>query len=148
MIRLFGCASLALFGALILAVLYSVPAVPLQAQTPAAELSALSLSSGTLRPPFAAATTEYRAAVKHNVSQFTVTATAATGVTVDYLDSADLTLADADTNARNGQQVDLAVGETACSRLRSLAALRHRDLHCNGGAGLCAALRLDADQGH
>ena len=111
MIRLFGCASLALFGALILAVLFSLPVVPLQAQTPAAELSALSLSSGTLRPLFAATTTEYRAAVQYHVSQFTVTATAATGVTVDYLDSADLTLADADTNTA-GHQVDLAVGET------------------------------------
>ena len=74
-------------------------------------LSALSLSSGTLRPTFAPTTTEYRAAVQYHVSQVTVTATAASGVTVDYLDSADLTLADADTNA-TGHQVDLAVGET------------------------------------
>ena len=72
----------------------------------------LSLSSGTLRPTFAATTTEYRAAVKHNVSQITVTATAASGITVEYLDATDLTLDDADTNTA-GFQVDLVVGETA-----------------------------------
>ena len=70
------------------------------------------MSSGTLRPTFAADTTKYRAAVQYNVRQITVTATAATGVTVEYLDATDITLADADTNT-NGHQVDLAVGETA-----------------------------------
>ena len=72
------------------------------------------MSSGTLRPTFAATTTEYRAAVQYNVSRVTVTvtATAATGVTVEYLDATDITLADADTGT-NGHQVDLAVGETA-----------------------------------
>ena len=70
------------------------------------------MSSGTLRPTFAATTYEYRAAVQYNVRQITVTATAATGVTVEYLDATDITLADADTGT-NGHQVDLAVGETA-----------------------------------
>ena len=82
-----------------------------EAQTPPAELSALSLSSGTLRPTFAAATTEYRAAVHHNVTQITVTAAAASGVTVEYLVAADIALDDADTGT-SGFQVDLGVGET------------------------------------
>ena len=54
-------------------------------------LSALVLENNngaaiTLRPTFAATTTEYRAAVKHNVSRITVTATAAAGATLEYLD--------------------------------------------------------------
>ena len=65
------------FTALAALAALTLTAVLLQAQTPPAELSALSLSSGTLRPTFAAATTEYRAAVHYNVSQVTVTATAA-----------------------------------------------------------------------
>ena len=65
------------------------------AQTPSAELTGLSLSSGTLRPTSAA-----------------VSATAASGVTVEYLDASDLTLADADGNT-TGFQVDPAVGENA-----------------------------------
>ena len=96
---------------LTVAALVALPPVAL-AQTPSAELSALSLSSGTLRPTFAAATTEYRAAVKYNVSQITVTATAASGGTVEYLDATDIALDDADTNM-TGFQVDLVVGETA-----------------------------------
>ena len=53
-----------------------------------AALSALALEDNngaaiTLRPTFAATTTEYRAAFKHNVNRVTVTATAAAGVTVD-----------------------------------------------------------------
>ena len=65
------------FTALAALAALTLTAVLLQAQTPPDELSALSLSSGTLRPTFAAATTEYRAAVHYNVSQVTVTATAA-----------------------------------------------------------------------
>ena len=75
------------------------------AQTPSAELTGLSLSSGTLRPTSAA-----------------VSATAASGVTVEYLDASDLTLADADGNT-TGFQVDPAVGET---RSRSRVALTPR----------------------
>ena len=100
------------FTALAALVALTLTAVPLQAQTlPAAELSVLSLSSGTLRPTFAAATTEYRATVTYTVSQITVTATAASGITVEYLDASDLTLADAEATT-TGFQVDLAVGET------------------------------------
>ena len=65
----------------------------------------------TLRPTFAATTTEYRAAVKHNVSRITVTATAAAGATLEYLDATDSLLADADADT-TGRQVDLLVGET------------------------------------
>ncbi len=104
--------ALVLTAALLLAAIAALPALPLQAQTPAAELSGLSLSSGTLRPTFAAATTEYRAAVNYSVNRITVTATAAIGVTVEYLDATDIALDDADINA-TGFQVDLAVGETA-----------------------------------
>ena len=69
----------AVVGLLTMAAMVALPLVVL-AQTPSAELNALSLSSGTLRPTFAAATTEYQAAVKYSVSQATVTATAAAGV--------------------------------------------------------------------
>ena len=95
-----------------LLIVVATVALPLVVLAQDATLSALSMSSGTLRPTFAATTYEYRAAVQYNVSQTTVTATAATGVTVEYLDATDITLADADTNT-NGHQVDLAVGETA-----------------------------------
>ena len=95
-------ALIALFGALTHAALYP-PFVG--AQT----LSTLSLTSGTLRPTFAANTTEYRAAVKHNDSQITVTA--ASGGTVEYLDATDRILDDADT-VTTGFQVNLPVTET------------------------------------
>ena len=73
----------AVAGLLVVAALVALPLVALAQTPPSAELSALSLSSGTLRPTFAPTTTEYRAAVKHNVDQITVTATAAGGVTVE-----------------------------------------------------------------
>ena len=92
-----------------MAALVTLPTVAL-AQTHA-ELSGLSLSSGTLRPTFAATTTEYRAAVKHGVNHITVTPTAATGGTVEYLDVTDRTLDDANAGT-TGFQVDLLVGET------------------------------------
>ena len=95
-----------------LLIVVATVALPLVVLAQDATLSTLSLSSGTLRPTFAADTTEYRAAVQYNVSRITVTATAATGVTVEYLDASDLPLADADTNT-NEHQVDLGVGETA-----------------------------------
>ena len=81
-----------------------------QQQQDDATLSALTLSDGTLRPAFDAATTEYRAAVKHNVEQITVTPAAASGATVEYLDRTGGAFADAD--SATGHQVDLAVSET------------------------------------
>ena len=101
----------AVAGLLIVAVMLALPLVAL-AQMPDATLSALSLSSGALRPTFAASTTEYRAAVQYNVSRLTVTVTPATGATVEYLDASDLPLADANADT-TGHQVDLGVGETA-----------------------------------
>ena len=118
--RLLGCAARRLGSRLTISavagllIVVATVALPLVVLAQEATLSTLSMSSGTLRPTFAATTTEYRAAVQYNVSRVTVTvtATAATGVTVEYLDATDITLADADTGT-NGHQVDLAVGETA-----------------------------------
>ena len=116
--RLLGCAARRLGSRLTISavagllIVVATVALPLVVLAQDATLSALSMSSGTLRPTFAADTTEYRAAVQYNVSRVTVTATAATGVTVEYLDATDITLDDADTGT-NGHQVDLAVGETA-----------------------------------
>ena len=92
-----------------LTVTYSVNVLRLVA--PQQQATGLTISSGTLRPEFDRATTEYRAAVKNNVGQVTVTATVAAGDTVAYLDSTGGALADADGGA-TGQQVDLGVGET------------------------------------
>ena len=78
---------------------------PAEAQTPPADLITLSLSPGTLRPTFAAATTVYHTAVHHNVTQITVAATAASGVTVEYRASGAV-ITDADTRTA-GFQVDL-----------------------------------------
>ena len=72
-----------------------------------ASLSALSLSSGTLSPVFAAATTSYAASVANNVSSTTVTATK-NHAAADVL----ITPTDADTN-RDGHQVNLNVGSNA-----------------------------------
>ena len=93
------------------AFLYATPSA--EAQTPPAELSTLSLSSGTLQPAFATATTTYRAAVQHKITQVTVTATAASGVTVEHLQGG-ATLNDADTTT-TGFQVNLGVGKTSLS---------------------------------
>ena len=84
---------------------------PAQAQTPPADLSTLSVNPGTLRPAFAAATTVYLTAVKHNVSQVTITATAASGVTIQYRDGGT-TLTDADSNTP-GFQVNLTNSRTS-----------------------------------
>ena len=116
--RLLGCAArrlgsrLTIYAVAGLLIVVATVALPLVVLAQDTTLSTLSLSSGTLRPTFAATTTEYRAAVQYNVSQTTVTATAATGATVEYLDATDITLDDADVDT-NGHQVDLAVGETA-----------------------------------
>lgn len=86
-----------------------------QAQVPDstdAELSALSLSPGTLDPAFDRLTNSYMASVEHPESPITLIATAsdAANAAVEFLDGDDMTLADADGNAA-GHQVDLAVGE-------------------------------------
>ena len=75
-----------------------------------ATLSALSVSGATLSPAFAAATTTYSATVANSVSQGTITATTSESTaTVEYLDSSDATLTDADTMTA-GLQVNLSVG--------------------------------------
>ena len=75
-----------------------------------ASLSGLSLSTGTLAPAFAAATTSYAATVANTVSRVTVTPVRNhTGATVAYLDGSDAALADADPNTDH-QQVDLVIG--------------------------------------
>ena len=76
-----------------------------------ATLSGLTLSEGRLTPAFAGGTTDYTAAVGYTVSRITVAPTTTDGgATVEFLDSGDAALADADGNA-NGHQVNLAVGE-------------------------------------
>ncbi|WP_419864234.1 cadherin-like beta sandwich domain-containing protein [Candidatus Poriferisodalis sp.] len=77
-----------------------------------ADLSALSLSAGTLTPAFGTATTSYTVSVGDSVSQVTVTAQAADAgnATVVFLDGNDVELPDADDHA-DGQQVDLALGD-------------------------------------
>ena len=75
-----------------------------------ATLSALSVSGATLSPAFAAATTTYHAVVANSVSQGTITETTSEATaTVEYLDSSDATLTDADTMTA-GLQVNLSVG--------------------------------------
>ena len=75
-----------------------------------ATLSALSVSGATLSPAFAAAQTSYHAVVANSVSQSTITQTTSeTTATVEYLDSSDATLTDADTMTA-GLQVNLSVG--------------------------------------
>ena len=75
-----------------------------------ATLSALSVSGATLSPAFAAATTTYHAVVANSVSQATITQTTSeTTATVEYLDSSDATLTDADTMTADFQR-NLSVG--------------------------------------
>ncbi len=85
---------------------------PPGAESTDADLSALSLSAGTLAPAFDPARTSYTASVEHSQSRVTVTATAsdAANATVEFLDGDDMTLVDADGNTE-GHQVDLAVGD-------------------------------------
>ena len=77
-----------------------------------ADMSALSLSAGTLSRSFHRLTTSYAASVENLVSTITVTATAddADNATVEFLDAGNATLEDADLNT-GGHQVDLAVGD-------------------------------------
>ncbi len=85
---------------------------PPGAESTDADLSALSLSAGTLAPAFDPARTSYTASVEHSQSTITLTATAsdADNATVEFLDASDAALDDADGNTE-GHQVDLAVGE-------------------------------------
>ena len=67
-------------------------------------------ADATLSPAFASDTYAYTATVGNSVSQITVTPTKTDdGATVEYLDTNDAAIADADGNA-TGQQVDLVVG--------------------------------------
>ena len=78
-----------------------------------ATLSALSVSGATLSPAFGAATTtpeQYLAVVANSVTQVTITETTSEGTaTVEYLDSSDATLTDADTMTADFQR-NLSVG--------------------------------------
>ncbi len=81
------------------------------------DLSALSLSAGTLTPTltpnFHRVTTSYAGSVANSASTTTVTARAAdaANATVEFLDANDMPLADADL-VTDGQQVNLDVGDT------------------------------------
>ena len=70
-----------------------------------AALQGLSLSAGTLAPPFAADTTDYTASVANGVATVTVAAAARD-------DAATPRIAPADADAGEGHQVALEVGET------------------------------------
>ena len=77
-----------------------------------ANLSALSLSAGTLTPAFNSGVTSYTVPVGDSVSRVTVTAQAADAgnAAVVFLDGNDVEIPDADDHA-DGQQVDLALGD-------------------------------------
>ena len=76
-----------------------------------ATLSALSLSDGTVVPTFAAATTDYTALVEISISTITVTpSTTDDAATVEFLDSSDAAITDADTNT-DALDASLALGE-------------------------------------
>ena len=75
-----------------------------------AELSALSLSEGTLSPSFATSTASYAALVSYGVECISVMTTKSDqGAQVEFLDGSDSVLADAGDTA--GHQVKLTVGE-------------------------------------
>ena len=86
-------------------------ATPARAQSSDATLSALTVSDVTLAPEFDSATENYTGSVAYSVSQVTVTPTVnESSATVQYLDSSDTAIADADAST-TGQQVNLLVGE-------------------------------------
>ena len=87
-------------------------------RSPDATLRALALSNAAddsaiaLSPPFAAGTTSYTAAVSNEVEQITIAPTTTNnGASVEYLNSSDTEIPDADTT-KAGQQVPLAVDAT------------------------------------
>ena len=80
-----------------------------------ATLSALGLSSNgsdiALTPTFASGTTSYTASVLNGVDEITITPTVnESNATVQYQDSSDMDITDAD-DAKSGHQVSLDVGE-------------------------------------
>ena len=76
-----------------------------------ATLGGLTLSEGTLDPPFTSDRYAYEASVAHPVDTITVTATATdtANATIEFLDASDAEIADADGNTE-GHQVALDVG--------------------------------------
>ena len=87
-------------------------------RSPDATLRALALSNAAddsaiaLSPPFTAGTTSYTAAVSNEVEQITIAPTTTNnGASVEYLNSSDTEIPDADTT-KAGQQVPLAVDAT------------------------------------
>ena len=77
-----------------------------------ADLSALSLSEGTLSPDFATSTASYAALVPYGVECISVMTTKSDqGAEVEFLDGSGSIIADADDTA--GHQVKLTVGENA-----------------------------------
>ena len=80
-----------------------------------ATLSALVLSNGsdiTLSPLFASGTMSYTASVASGVDEITITPTVnESNATVQYQDSSDMDITDADATPENGHQVSLDVGE-------------------------------------
>ena len=91
-------------------------AEPEQILSADATLRSLTLSDASddsdipLRPAFASDTTSYTALVANRVDKITIApATNNNGASVEYLNSSDAEISDADTT-KNGQQVSLAVG--------------------------------------
>ena len=75
-------------------------------------LTALSVSSGTLTPPFSSSQSSYTVPdVGYGNHQLTITATAEIGASVSHLDSSNDALEDVD-DTTAGQQVSLDIGET------------------------------------
>ena len=81
-----------------------------------ATLRSLELSSNgsdiTLTPSFASSTMSYTASVASSVAQITIAPTTnSSSAGVEYFDSIDVAIDDADADAMNGHQVPLGVGE-------------------------------------
>ena len=110
-------------------------------------LDALALSAGTLAPTFAAATEAYTASVANNVARITVTATASQdAATVEFLDSNDAPLGDADAGT-NGRQVDLdGRGQHGEDPGDARRPRQDEDLHGGGDARGGGGRRRDADR--
>ena len=95
---------------------YTVTVTRAEPDSTDATLSALALSNGspiTLTPTFASGTTSYTASVPNGVDEITITPTVnESNATVQYQDSSDMDITDADDTPENGHQVPLdVVGE-------------------------------------
>ena len=96
---------------------YTVVVTRAEPDSTDATLSALGLSSNgfliTLSPSFASGTTSYTASVPNGVDEITITPTVnESNATVQYQDSSDMDITDADDTPENGHQVPLdVVGE-------------------------------------